>query len=178
VDIRTCSINSACAYAIYKKNVWGCELHGNDVCYYRDRDRVCSDGAPSNFTRSDHRKASPCTLFVCNGSYTSVPLLTPTALPTFPLTSTPSFRPIVSLEPSRSVTPTAQVRWVLGLQDRSCATTCAAVRGDCLPYHSRRILELSISCVTCCVRSAEHVKGEKRILQSRSRPCKRSYLRR
>ncbi len=144
VDIRTCSLNNACANPTYKKNMWGYELHGNRMCYYGDRSRVCTDGngVPSNFTGSAHRKLCPCTLFVCNGSYTSLPSPSPTVLPTFPLTSTPSLRPSISLEPSNSAIPTVQVRWVLAMEGRSCATTCAAVRGVLVDQYIR-ILERS-----------------------------------
>ena len=112
VDIRTCESNNfACSNPIYKKNVWGYEVNERRQCFFGDRDRVCSSGVPSNYTASSHRKVCPCTLFVCNGSYTARPSLLSTAQPT---TSAPSFRPSISLEPSHTAIPTVRVQWVLG----------------------------------------------------------------
>ena len=131
VDIRTCESNNACSNPIYKENVWGYEVNERRKCFYGDRDRVCSSGVPSNYTASSHRKVCPCTLFVCNGSYTAQPSLLSTAPPT---TSAPSFRPSISLEPSHTAIPTVPVQWVLGLTGRSCAATCAAVRSVAFNY--------------------------------------------
>jgi hypothetical protein len=128
VDIRTCSTNSACWNPEYKKNVWGYELNERRQCFYGDRDRVCSSGVPSNYTATSHRKVCPCTLFVCNGSYTAQPSPAPAAPSALPTTKAPSFRPSISLEPSHSAIPTVRVQWVLGLTGRSCAASCAAVR--------------------------------------------------
>jgi hypothetical protein len=133
VDIHTCSTKSACSNLIYKKNVWGYELNEKRECFYGDRNRVCSTGVPSNYSAYLHRKLCPCTLFVCNGSYTVQPSPKPIAPSAFPISSAPSFRPSISLEPSNTAIPTVQVQWVLGLSGQSCAATCANVRR--VDYH-------------------------------------------
>ena len=134
VDINTCSNErSQCNQLIYMKGLLGFELALNrNYCYYGDRDRLCTDTLPSNFTGSAHRKLCPCTIFICNGSYTTEPTLMPTMTPTFPITSIPSFKPSISFEPSKSAIPTVQVRWVLAIAGQSCTTTCASVSGQLL----------------------------------------------